>query len=180
VRRRVLVLAVAVAALALASAQCETHQCDTSTIAYGGADAGQPPGSSLQTTAGGLMIWSSSPNEGPWLDFPGNRTFVFTYPQPFACAPPIPVPELAAHFDDPISSAIGEGAGLSPFMENVPDDAGLYRSIAITNSTCGDYGLNLIMIGTPVGSPCNVQVFDVEGGTDDTGSPEAADDAAPE
>jgi hypothetical protein len=162
---------------ALASSHCETHQCDTSLIVYGGADADPPPGSSVQMTTGGLMIWQSSPSEGPWLDFRGNRTFVFTFPQPFACEPPMTVPNLSAGFLDPHSSYINGATGIAPFMGNAPDDAGLYRSITITNSTCAEYGLNLVVTGTPAGAPCNVQVFD--GGPYDPGS-QAVDDASPE
>ena len=129
-------------------------------------------------TTGGLMIWRSSPAEGPWLDFLGNRTFVFTYPVPFACAQPFAIPELAANILDPGASAISGGAGLAPFSQTDPDDDGLYRSIAITNSTCGEYGLNLIVMGTPAGSPCDVQVFD--GGIEGAALQAAGDDAASE
>ncbi|HEY4014143.1 MAG TPA: hypothetical protein VGM06_12445 [Polyangiaceae bacterium] len=176
-RERILVLAAAVAA-ALASAQCETHQCDSSTVVYGGADAGQPPGSSLQMTAGGQMIWQSSPNEGPWLDFLGDRTFVFTFPQPFACELPVPSVELSADVNNPVPSAIVGVAGLAPYSRLVTDDAGLYRGITITSSTCGEYGLNVIVTGTPAGVPCNVQVFD--GGPYDPGPQASVDDASAE
>jgi hypothetical protein len=162
--RRGAVAFIVVTPLCLGMADCETHQCDTSVVAMGG-DAGPIMGSTLQMI-GDQMIWRSSPNEGPWLDFLGNRTFVFTYPEPFACEVPAATVYLAGDPKKPNASFISGGAGLAPLMQNLPDEGGLYRGITITNSTCAPYGLQLVVTGTPVGAPCLVQIFDAgEGGS---------------
>src|SRR5689334_18609808 len=95
---RILVgLTVGVVALAASSVPavsgCTTHRCDTTCVQYGGTPAapcvaGATDDQGNATTVGDVFrdgddyVWESSPMNGTWLDYPGERTYVFYWPPP--------------------------------------------------------------------------------------------------
>ena len=64
---------------------CTTHQCDADCVVIGAApDAKQCPGENTLVPGeawvdGNDIVWESSPTAGPWLDFPGQRTYEFKW-----------------------------------------------------------------------------------------------------
>jgi hypothetical protein len=144
------VLALSVGAVP-ASTGCTTHQCDQATVPLGGAGQMPLPGSSEEPLADGELVWRSSPAAGPWLDFPGLRTYVLTYPQPFVC-PPDPAAWLAGDNTDAQSGFLTGAGGLALFAQTADPD-GLYRTISVTNPACGEFGLLVEVRGLPVGTP---------------------------
>ena len=130
-----------------AATGCTTHQCDQSTIGFDGS----APGSSEELTPGGELVWRSSPTAGPWLDFPGLRTYVLTFPYPFVCPPEVNA-ELAGDNMDAQAGYIN-GVASQAILSGYRDPDGLYRTITVTNPTCGEFGLLVIARGLPVGTP---------------------------
>jgi hypothetical protein len=95
IRRGLLVVGPALIAAAVlagasavpASTGCTTHQCDSDCIWVGASapsgstcSTGAAPDSSLYYVGPDEMVWESSPVQGTWLDFPGQRTYTFIWP----------------------------------------------------------------------------------------------------
>jgi len=142
-RRNNLALCVALTTATTPVTGCTTHQCDQSCLVIGGSaspncpvtDAGDPRG---YTDGGDLVWWQSSAQDEPWLDFPGQRTYVITYPQPFAC-PPMTSYQITADASHPQDAGwINGGADLAQFS---------YASatgITVFNPSCATYGLRIV------------------------------------
>jgi len=74
---------------------CTTHQCDGDCVvldgpadprcpaAAGGSSGGAPRRAWVDGTD---IVWESSPPDGPWLDFPGQRTYWFEWETAFVQA----------------------------------------------------------------------------------------------
>jgi hypothetical protein len=146
------------AASMVATPACSTHDCDSSTIALGSADAGGTgywlPFDCDTTTGTCWLTWYSSPtmNSG-WTDFPGNATVTFTFP-PLPPLPPGIVPDFAfLRF----SASVAAGTPTSDDGFNVTSAAGQLdeltswssTSISVMNASCSEYWLQLI-VSVPV------------------------------
>jgi hypothetical protein len=114
---------------------CYNHNCDPS---------GPYPvdGGVLAPSANGQIEWSSGPNAGPWLDFPGQRSYIFNYPVAFASPPDLGC-RVSADADKPQDNFVLCGGNLVQFF-----DAGT-TSVGVFNPSCADYGLILTATGVP-------------------------------
>jgi hypothetical protein len=150
---RAVVLALSVAAVA-AGTGCTTHQCDPNTVVLGGPEAGVIDGSSLETIAGtDLVVWRSSQDDGTWLDFPGQRTYVLIYSEPFACPPELHS-FVAADLNDAQGNFVENGGSLVEYFGNVRNPVTqLYDRIGVFNPSCAEYGLLVTATGIPASSP---------------------------
>jgi hypothetical protein len=129
-------------ALLSSTASCTTHQCDPTTIDLGG--DGQPtPG---WTVADGELVWQSSPVFGPWLPFPGGRTYAVTLP-PLPSLPSNEWADLEAALPSPYVALVQGTADAAP--ANLTPATGELAQIAnaaplsfsVVNPTCAQYYL---------------------------------------
>ncbi len=129
-------------ALLASTTSCTTHQCDTTTIDLGG-DEQPTPGWAL---GDGELVWQSSPAFGPWLPFPGGRTYVFALPP----LPPLPSNEqadLEAALPSPYVALVQGTADAAP-ANLTPATGELAQienatplSFSVVNPTCAQYYL---------------------------------------
>jgi hypothetical protein len=129
------------------TAGCTTHQCDPSTVALPA--PGQCPLGTITRYQDGEILWQSSPSEGPWLDFRGQRTYVLTYPQPFA-SPPMITCYVSADVNNPPSGSVECGGLLAQFSTDAGSDL---TSVTVTNLSCAEYGLQVFARGVPASAP---------------------------
>jgi hypothetical protein len=92
---------------------------------------------------GNTITWTTSSTNGPWLDFPGNRTYIIDLPAPLAGHPFAPaVPFLSAdNPSDPSSPHANYISGASYLAEETNDAA--YTQITVFNASCAHYSLLL-------------------------------------
>lgn len=137
-----LALAGAYAAPALTTG-CTTHQCDSDFVNID-QSTGMTIGD-LQVLPGGEAIWESSPIDGTWIDYPGQRTYFFGLPQGFVPRqPPVAYVATGPTPDQPDASstyvqASGQLAELGSFVNG---------GFLITNATCAEYWLYVSVAGT--------------------------------
>jgi hypothetical protein len=166
---------------------CQTHDCDPEFIcidgsgsgidctAEGGVVAGQVATpiagyttsvTSIPTLGGGTeLVWDTSSLDGPWLDYPGNQTYIINFP-----------PGLAGHLPtappDPLVSADNPGDA-SPHQNFIAGPAYLVEFTNVTpyqmtvhNPTCAHYSLRIeIRADVP---PDEASVVDASGAPDAT------------
>jgi hypothetical protein len=114
----------------LAGSGCYTHQCDGSYLAV--------PASGSVFSMGSTVCWESAPLNGPWADFPGQRTYAFTFPPGFAGNAPTSVTAYeTADPTNPQNNFI-EATGLNAEFSNVTPDG-----LAVYNATCAEYFLRV-------------------------------------
>lgn len=134
-------ITVAVAASSAATG-CTTHQCDTDFV-----DIDQSTGTSvgeLQVLSPGVALWESSPVDGPLIDFPGQRTYLFTLPPGFQpLSPPLPYVATDPNAGTSVVAA-GQLAQIAPYAAAQPGQT----SFNITNATCAEYYLYVSILGT--------------------------------
>lgn len=130
-----LTAAVVAGVLLAPAAACTTHACDPSYATFPAPGDGTS-GSILTVFAGGQAVWQSSPLEGPWLDYPGNRTITVTYPQGFTNATGFNVVVATAPYQDGGGSTATTAAGQLDQLFNL-NDAGFQ----LQNGSCGDYNV---------------------------------------
>ncbi|HXX66329.1 MAG TPA: hypothetical protein VEK07_04055 [Polyangiaceae bacterium] len=141
----------AMASVILATAPvagCTTHQCDASTTTLGPDSGGTW---NLSCDVGCSLTWRSGPFIGPWLPFPGNKTYTFEFPP----LPPLPAgavvnasnisPNAYVALTPPTASGAPEnyaqttGADLEyvgySYVGSTP------TSLSVTNPSCADYSL---------------------------------------
>ena len=150
---------------------CTTHQCDADCVVIGAApDAKQCPGENTRVPGeawidGNDIVWESSPFRGPWLDFPGQRTYELKWRTAFESA--IAASPMASRFSAPgslqafvdqlpypydtnASVATGEAdkpdgtfveaAGQLAYMNYAGND-----QLNVFNATCADYSLRVVV-----------------------------------
>lgn len=148
---------------------CTTHQCDADCVVIGAAaDAKQCPGENTLVPGeawvdGNDIVWESSPTAGPWLDFPGQRTYEFKWRAAFESA--IAGSPMASRFSAPGSlqafvdqlpypyethpwvatgeadkpdGTFVEAAGQLAYMNYAGND-----QLNVFNATCADYSLRV-------------------------------------
>lgn len=102
------------------------------------------------TKAGeGRMIdentWESAPVDGPWLHFPGARTWVFDIPALGGRKPDVVIPYVSAvaeHTKSGQSSTIGSG--------NIAELYGTSLDhVDVRNGTCAEYYLRVVVVAAP-------------------------------
>jgi hypothetical protein len=170
-----LALCVAIAITAVVPIGCTTHQCDPSCLVLGGSNGPNCPvsdaGNSTSHVEGEQLVWESNAQDGPWLHFPGQRTYVITYPQPFACRPPEVSYQIATDVDHPQNGYVNGGAYLAQLS-----DASI-NGIVVTNPSCAggkltsesvEWGLRVVAKGVPGSSAASCR--DTSGDAGD-GSP---------
>jgi hypothetical protein len=150
---------------------CTTHQCDPSCLALGGSPRPSCPVVGDGAVPGDVhmedskLVWESSTPDGPWLRFPGQGTYVITYPQPFACTPDVSF-EIAADFNHPQRGWVIGSADLAQFS-----DASL-TGITMNNPSCAEYGLRVVVKGIPaLASSAGCRDVSVEDAGEAGGSP---------
>ncbi len=122
----------------IAATGCNTHQCDPSTVVI--TQDTWDAGGVTALGEDGLVQWQSNPIDGPWLDFPGQRTYTVYFPQPFASPPEISI-EIAADLSDAQSNFVVGPGNLAQLS------APTRQSITILNPSCAEYGLRVVATG---------------------------------
>ena len=136
----------ALSATVVLAGGCYTHNCDPSDVTLGNG-AAQSEGGDGQfqpvTTRlpDGEIEWSSSPVAGPWLDFPGQRTYTLFFSQPFASAPDVDC-QVAADAGNPQNNFVPCGS-IAQFSQLT------MTSVVVFNPTCAGYGLRVLARGLP-------------------------------
>lgn len=143
------VIAVAHWVVATPMAGCTTHQCDKSCTVLGGPPfpdcVNQGPKGDVHME-GAEQVWESSAPDGMWLDFPGQRTYRITYPQPFACPPELSA-QVAADVNKPQNNWVSVGGSLVEYFDSTATGTG------VINPACAAYGLRIVARGIPTSSP---------------------------
>jgi hypothetical protein len=131
---------------------CTTHQCDTTCVQYGGtpaapcvAGATDDQGNAL--TVGDVFrdgddyVWESSPMTGPWLDYPGERTYVFYWPPPMQGIVPYDIQAYVATDADAQAGGVGwiNATGGLAEMSQVNG-----VGVTILNATCAEYFVRVV------------------------------------
>ena len=155
----------AFSAAAAAAAGCTTHQCDASgpydfPPTDGGSNGGVVPRVAPLGNDGQIQ-WESSPFDGPWLDFPGQRTYRILFTQPFASPPELTF-YIAAAPDDAQANFVVGGANLAQFSELTA------AGVNVFNPSCAEYGLRVVATGLAATA--------VDAGQDDGGLPGSTGD----
>ena len=126
---------VTVALVIFSAPGCYGRNCEGGTVTYG-LDAGQ--GEMLSDTQ-----WESSPEDGHWLPFPRERTYIFDVEAWGGRIPFIKVGYLSAEEQPNVigspqagNDTIGAG-NITLFNNSTPNH------IEVTNDTCSDYFLRL-------------------------------------
>jgi hypothetical protein len=135
---------------------CTTHQCDPSTVTIE-ADAGN---AGLVHQEGDTFVWESSTLDGPWLDFPGERTYVFNFPEPFMARQPETVIAYVASDHNAQSNFVIASGQLAEFSL-APN------TLTVLNATCAEYFLRVVAYASPP-----------DAGSRDAGGPDAGADAS--
>ena len=131
------------AASSATTTACTTHACDSdyvNTIPDGGSSG------DLQMIGPGTAMWESSPFEGTWLDFPGERTYFFEFPPYFNALQP---PETWVATDPNPYANGNSGATLVPAAGQLTEiNDGINGGFKVTNATCAEYYLYVSVFGT--------------------------------
>jgi hypothetical protein len=167
---------------------CTTHQCDPDIVCIDGngnsttvSDAGLcGPATGGTPVAhynlavqfnGRAFTWTTTTLSGPWLDFPGNRTYVISLPQQLidlGATLSIP-PKVYVSADNPSDAAphmnLTVASGALAEFENV-----MSTQFSVLNATCAGYSLLVEVDGTLDG-------FGPDGFGPDAGGTEASLDA---
>lgn len=136
-------IAVAVAASS-ATTGCTTHQCDTDFVNID-QSTGAFVGDVHQITPT-VAIWESSPLDGTWIDFPGQRTYFFSLPANFQ-----PIQILSTMIaTDATPDDVDAGGGTYAFAAGQLAQFGNFVNggFLITNDSCAEYFLYVSVLGT--------------------------------
>jgi hypothetical protein len=178
---------------AASTTACQTHQCDLTfvcidvtglakfvdnpdecTPGVGGTLANPAPGwapvggggyNTNVNVNGNTLTWTTSSLTGPWLNFPGNRTYVINLPPPLGGTPILPpVPFLSAEVPAEASDNFISGPAYLAEITVVND-----QQLRVNNASCAQYSL---LIEVQADLP-------VEAGASDASASSADADASP-
>jgi hypothetical protein len=160
-----------VASLVAATAGCSTHQCDNEivcidslgfmktvnqadacTTSAGGTpitgDAG-PYNLQVSTNlsaSGYEVVWETTPFVGPWLDFPGMRTYIIQFPSGLSGHLPTSV-DVYVSSDNPDANALE-----APHMNFTTASGSLAElmnttatQLSVLNATCAAYSMRMVV-----------------------------------
>jgi hypothetical protein len=141
-----------------AATGCTTHQCDQSCIQFGefgGAlnancaagnpdSAGNPRPIGAVSQKDGDLVWESSSMSGPWLDFPGGRTYIFFWPPAFAGLTPY---ELHAYVSTSQNGADSQFVVDPGYVSTFSGANGL--GVTVFNGACAEYFLRVEARASP-------------------------------
>jgi hypothetical protein len=157
---------------------CQTHQCDAFTDTEGtiASPGSGGVGSAAISADGTEIVWRSSPLYGPWIDFEGNHSLVFTFPtylpDPYACqtwpAPSEPLLiSIAQYNSDTGADAITGGSGQDAIVTQMrgSDANGSAGGFVLMNGSCQKYYVWIEAHFALPATPCNAG-----GGTGDAAS----------
>jgi hypothetical protein len=145
---------------------CQTHRCDPQFVCINkagamkfvsdpsactpdGGDDGLPgympiPGyNTVVSSDGNTATWATSTLDGPWLDFPGNLTYIIDIPPPLA-GHSLFLPQVCVSADntaDPDASHANYICGPA-YLAEITNDPG-YQHITVSNAACAHYSLLL-------------------------------------
>lgn len=134
---------------------CSTHVCDQQCVHIdsqglagpcGGAVGGTPSGYAPHLFDDqGELGWETASLDGPWLDYPGNRTWVIDFPPELqtGCPPSDVMPYISADNSGVPNASHSNwvnGAGQLDEYGSVSP-----TSISVTNATCAEYALRLVI-----------------------------------
>jgi hypothetical protein len=145
---------IAGAAAVPAATGCTTHQCDQDCIQFGELNgtlaancaAGNPDVAGNAQPIGAVsqdlddLVWESSSMTGPWLDFPGGRTYIFFWPPAFAGVTPYQITPMVStmqYAQSPGAQSI-LGTGQVSVLSGIN---GL--GITVYNDSCAEYFLRV-------------------------------------
>lgn len=139
-----LAVAAAFAAPAFTTA-CTTHQCDSDFVNIDQATDASVGELEMLDDAG-LALWESSPVDGTWIDYPGQRTYFFSLPPFFTpLQPPValvstnPAPNEPGDGGGNYTLAAGQLAVFGPFVNG---------GFLVSNQSCAEYYLYISVLGT--------------------------------
>ncbi len=185
---------------------CQTHECDPEFVCVdvtgmekivpSAADCTPPDGGSLVAEGAGwtpvpnyntnvnvngnTLTWTTSSLSGPWLDYPGNRTYIINFPPPLGAASILTVyPLLSA--DNPLDASPHQnfisGPGYLAEFKYVTN-----QQLTVNNASCAHYSL-LIEVTAELSAEAGVSAPGASNGTDagdaaDASPSDATTDAA--
>jgi hypothetical protein len=144
---------------------CQTHECDPEIVCIdvtglekivaNAADCTPPDGGSFVgegtgwtpvpnyntnvNVNGNTLTWATSSLSGPWLEFPGNRTYIINFPPPLGAAPILPPYPLLSS-DNPLDASPHDnfisGPGYLAEFSNVTA-----QQLTVNNASCAHYYL---------------------------------------
>jgi hypothetical protein len=184
--------------VAAGSLGCQTHQCDPDFACIDGSGLmkfvsqasdctpetqGDTPIAGYNTTvsvSGGTVTWDTSPLSGPWLNYPGNRTYILNFPEALsqALAGGTSQANVSACIsaDNPGDAGVPHmnficGAGYVAEFSNVTSN-----QLTVLNASCAGYSLR-IEVQAQLASDAGT-VGDAGTGTDGDAGVDAEDAAA--
>jgi hypothetical protein len=90
---------------------------------------------------GNVVTWATSAFDGPWLDYPGQRTYIINFPKGFAGYPLTSPPQVQIAIDNPDAGEphqfITGVAYLAEFSNDSP------QQITVLNPSCAGYFLRV-------------------------------------
>jgi hypothetical protein len=99
------------------------------------------------------VVWETTPIVGPWLEVPGQRTYVIQYPPGLSGHLPTSV-EVYVPNDNPAGSDADDGAGSAdlPHMNFTTASGSLAElmnttttQLSVMNATCAPYSMRLVV-----------------------------------
>ncbi len=180
---------VAAAGIPAGVGACTTHQCDPSLVCIDSTGHMKSVGSASDCTAdtggtpvpsynldiiddGVVLDWFTSSLFGPWIDFPGQRTYIINLPfgltgHELLNYYPAVSSDSDAEADVPHMNWTPATGQLSEFV-----NTGTPAQVSVFNDTCVDYGLRLEVRALAAGAD-----GDAGSGESDGALPEASADA---
>ncbi len=155
-----------------AATGCTTHQCDSDMVCIDSTGSMKTISDASECTPiitggtklpfynldvwnnAGALFWETSSLLGPWLDFPGQRTYIINLPPGLAGQRDLAVfPYVSS------DNAADMEAG-APHMNYTPasgqltefTNAGTSLQLSVVNATCVGYGLRLVVSAHATGS----------------------------
>jgi hypothetical protein len=183
----------ALRASATAGLGCQTHACDASFVCIDTSGLmkfvsqasdctpstlGDMPIPGYNTTvdvSGSTRTWTSSSTNGPWLNFPGNRTYIINLPAPIAGHSFLAPPAVWVSADNPgDASAHGNFISGPGYLAEQTGD-GCYQQVTVFNGSCALYSL-LIEVQADVTADAGTYCMDAGSGADAASGSDAEND----